>query len=99
MRIVFDPQKDAVNRRKHGLSLAFAQHLEWERAVIRLDARIDYGEDRLVALVPRECELYCAVFVERADGRRIISLRRANARERTGYVSTITATDDSTADT
>jgi uncharacterized DUF497 family protein len=32
MRIEFDPSKDAVNKAKHGLSLALAADLEWDSA-------------------------------------------------------------------
>ena len=32
--------------------------------------------------------LFCVIFVDRADGRRIISLRKANTREENRYAST-----------
>jgi uncharacterized DUF497 family protein len=43
--------------------------------------RHDYGEPRMIALVPIGERLYCAVYVDREDNRRIISLRKANQRE------------------
>jgi len=39
MKIEFDPAKDAANRQKHGLSLGQAQGLDWERLIVRDDAR------------------------------------------------------------
>ena len=54
------------------------------------DFRKDYGEERMVGLVPLADRLYCVVFVdrppERPTERRIISLRKANAREVKRYV-------------
>ena len=45
------------------------------------DERFDYDEDRMVALGYIGPRLHCVVFVDRPDGRRIISLRKANTRE------------------
>ena len=81
MRIEFDPAKDAANVAKHGLSLLLAVDLDWAAATVRVDARFDYGETRLVALAEHAQTLYHVVFVERGDAKRIISLRRANRRE------------------
>ena len=52
MQFDFDPDKDATNLGKHGLSLAAAAELGWEAALIWLDDRADYGEVRMVALAP-----------------------------------------------
>jgi uncharacterized DUF497 family protein len=81
MEIVFDPAKDALNRAKHGISLAEASRLDWETALFWADTRQNYGEERQAALAVLEDRVYFVVFVERADGRRIISLRKANVRE------------------
>jgi uncharacterized protein len=45
----FDPAKDESNIDKHGLSLADADGLEWENAVVRKDARKQYAEPRFTA--------------------------------------------------
>ncbi len=87
MEITCDPIKEAANQAKHGLSLALATELEWETALIWTDDRKDYGEVRQCALVLRENRLYFVAFVDRADGRRIISVRKANDREVRRYVS------------
>ncbi|MDX9976173.1 MAG: BrnT family toxin [FCB group bacterium] len=87
MDITYDPAKDAANIEKHGVSLALAAELEWDSAVVWDDARHDYGEPRRCALALLGERLFFAAFVDRADGRRIISLRKANDREKRLYVS------------
>ena len=87
MKITFNEAKDALNKSKHGLSLSEAEKLEWEDALIWQDTRRDYGEARMVALGVIGERLYCAVYVERDDVRRIISLRKANNKEKILYVS------------
>ena len=83
MHIVFDPEKDATNLSKHGVSLAAAAQLDWDAALAWIDDRADYGELRIVALAPIGDRLF---FVDRDEARRIISLRRANRREVNHYV-------------
>lgn len=86
MQIEFDPEKDADNRAKHGVSLALAAKLDWEAALVWFDERFNYGELRVIALAPKTGILYYVAFVERRFARRIISLRRANRREIKHYV-------------
>ena len=85
MNVTFDPGKDAVNRAKHGFSLGDAAGIEWDEALVWPDKRRDYGEPRMVGLVPLGTRLFNVVFVDRPPDepieRRIISLRRANNRE------------------
>lgn len=86
MHITFDPAKDAANLAKHGVSLALAAQLEWESAVVWLDERRPYGEARQCALALWDERLFFVAFVDRVDGRRVISLRKANPREVKRYV-------------
>ncbi len=86
MKIDFDPEKDASNIAKHGVSLALAAELDWEAALVWVDDRFEYGESRLIALAPRTGILYYVAFVDRGRTRRVISLRRANRREVKHYV-------------
>ena len=86
MRIEFDPNKDVGNQSKHGVSLPLASELDWEAALVWVDDRFEYGEARMIALAPKTGILYYVAFVERAEARRIISLRRANRREVKHYV-------------
>ncbi len=81
MEITFDAGKDAINVAKHGTSLALAMKMDWSFALIWSDTRHAYGEARQAALVLYEGRVYFVAFVDRPDGRRIISLRKANIRE------------------
>ena len=89
MRIEFDPAKDAANQAKHGVSLALAVELDWDAALVWIDARFEYEELRMIALAPKTEILYYVAFVERGAARRIISLRRANRREVRHYVQSL----------
>ncbi|ADE10624.1 BrnT family toxin [Sideroxydans lithotrophicus] len=89
MRIEFDPAKDAANHAKHGVSLSMAVDLDWEAALVWVDERLEYGETRMIALAPKTETLYCVVFVNRGELRRVISLRRANRREVKYYVENL----------
>jgi len=86
MRFEFDPDKDAVNQAKHGVSLALAVELDWDAALVWVDDRFEYGESRMIALAPETAILYYVAFVDRGMLRRVISLRRANRREVKHYV-------------
>jgi hypothetical protein len=85
MNTTFDPEKDIANLAKHGVSLKEAKRLDWDNALITQDQRRDYGEVRHVALVPMDERLWVVVFTDRHDGRRVISLRKANLREYRRY--------------
>jgi uncharacterized DUF497 family protein len=91
--ITFDPHKDQANQSKHGLSLAAAEFADWDVALTRQDDRKDYGELRFIALLPIAERLYCCVYVERDEMKRIISLRKANQREYDYYAKNINQTD------
>jgi uncharacterized DUF497 family protein len=89
VRIEFDPAKDALNRARHGVSLALARELDWDAALVWMDDRFGYDEVRMIALAPKTNMLYYVAFVERGNRRRIISLRRATRREVNHYVQSI----------
>lgn len=92
MNVTFDPAKDAVNRAKHGVSLADADEFEWRGAVVWPDTRRNYGEARMVAPGYVGLRIMFMVFVDRPpeqpNERRIISLRKANQREVILYAET-----------
>ncbi len=81
MKIDFDPEKDAANLEKHGVSLADARRLDWDEMIWWPDTRRNYGEDRCVGVAPIGNRLFVVVYVDRNPARRIISLRKANERE------------------
>ena len=81
MEVTFDAAKSAVNTEKHGVSLGLSVDLEWDWLLAAPDTRRDYGEARMVGYAPIGARLYCVVFTDRGEMRRIISLRKANSRE------------------
>jgi len=81
VKIEFDPDKDAANQRKHGLSLAETERMDFATAAIDPDRRYAYGEDRLQAIGLIDGRLHLLVFTMRGDVLRAISLRKANPRE------------------
>jgi len=79
----FDPAKEAVNLSKHGISLARWVDLD-VFAIVR-DDRFDYGEPRFRAYGMIDGVAYCLVFTVRNERYRLISLRRAHAKEMTRH--------------
>lgn len=88
MKIIFDPDKDAINTNKHGVSLQDANQFEWNTAISWPDQRHQYGENRMVGIGYIGHRLFVIVFVDRDGMRRIISLRKANKREEKMYAET-----------
>lgn len=85
MRSEWDESKRAANLAKHNVDFAAAADFEWDTAIEIIDDRFDYDEERWVALGFIGNQLHVLVYVYRFDAIRIISLRRANKRERTYY--------------
>lgn len=81
MKIEFDPDKDQINRAKHGLSLADAALMDFDTAEVWPDDRFAYGEARLRAYGLIGGLLHVLAFTMRGDVVRAISLREANRRE------------------
>ncbi|CNC47631.1 BrnT family toxin [Yersinia alsatica] len=92
MDIVFDPVKDASNKRKHQVSLSDAKDLDWNTMVVEEDIDITYGEERYLGLsyglTYLGNKIYAVVFTEISDEvYRIISLRRATNHEVQRYAN------------
>lgn len=85
MRYVFDPAKDAINRVKHGVSLALAEVLFAGPHRSLPDDRFDYGELREVAFGFINDRFFACVYADRGAERRVISLRKATKREMERY--------------
>ena len=49
MEFEFDPVKSAKNAKERGLPFDLAAELEWRKAVISIDDRFMYGEERRIA--------------------------------------------------
>ena len=85
MDISFDPEKSARNDAERGLPFSMVEDFIWDTALVATDERFDYGEDRWIALGYIGARLFVLVFTETKDGIRVISFRKANAREAKRY--------------
>jgi uncharacterized DUF497 family protein len=83
--IEFDPAKSATNEERRGLSFSLAADFDFDSALVTEDTRNAYGEERLCAVGFIGDRLHVLVFTLRGENLRVISLRKANARERTIY--------------
>lgn len=81
MKIAFDPAKNERNIVERGLSFERAADFEFESALYFIDTRRDYGETRVIAMGYIDGRLHILCFIETGTGIRVISLRKANARE------------------
>ena len=87
MNYEWDNNKLALNLENHQVHFALVGQFDWETALIELDNRKDYGEERFAAFGLIGTRLYCLVYTLRNDVKRIISLRKANPREVKRYVA------------
>lgn len=81
----WDPVKASANVLKHGVAFDAIEAFDWDAAIIGEDLRKNYGEARFFAVGPIEAVLHVVIFTRRASKVRLISLRRANERERRRY--------------
>lgn len=85
MKIEFDPNKSKINELERGLPFELAEDFEWETAIYAEDIRQDYPERRFVAMGYLEERLHIVCFTPIEGGVRVISFRKANAREVARY--------------
>jgi uncharacterized protein len=78
----WDETKRQANLAKHGVDFVDFVRFDWLTADVWTDDRHDYGEVRKCALGLIGERLYFAAYTERGSNRRLISLRKANERER-----------------
>jgi uncharacterized DUF497 family protein len=88
MYIEFDALKNANNVRTRDLSFEQAADFDFETAVVQQDLRKDYPEVRYLALGFLQARLHVLCFTAVKDGIRVISFRKANAREVKHYEQT-----------
>lgn len=81
----WDEAKNRENIAKHGIDFEDAHRIFERPMVVRLDDRDDYGENRWVALGALDGVIIVITFMERDHRTRIISIRKANRRERQTY--------------
>lgn len=85
MRYEWDERKREETLKKRGVDFEDVKGFEWATARIIMDDRFDYGEDRHVATGFIGGCLHVMAFTLRGEVIRLISLRKANARERRNY--------------
>jgi uncharacterized DUF497 family protein len=85
MDFEWDDAKSAENLKKHKVSFEAIYEVDWFGSIAKLDERVDYGEERYIAFCHFQGRLYVCIYVQRRATRRIISLRKANRRERKEY--------------
>ncbi len=83
MNIEFDPEKDAANIAKHGVSLA--RTIDFDPEVTVVDDRFEYGETRYRSFGMLDGLPHCLVFTTTDHAVRAISLRRAHLKEYRRY--------------
>ena len=82
----FDPKKDMLNRKNHGLSLAFGEQIfEDENHLILPTIRKEDREERFKVIGQVTGKSFTGVFVWRDDLPRFISVRRSNDSEERAY--------------
>lgn len=85
MKIEFDPAKSARNESERGLPFTLAKYFDFETACKARDMRRDYKEIRVIAYGFIGPRLHMLCFKPVKGGIRVISLRKANKRERRKY--------------
>ena len=88
MQYGWDERKRRSNILKHGVDFILAYGFDWNSAAVAPDPK-DYGEHRLRATGYIGNRLYRMIYTERGNITRIISLRKANKREKRSYEKTI----------
>lgn len=82
----FDPARDAANREKHKLPLAFGNRIfEDDNHLIIPSIREIDGEGRFKVVGMVGKKLFTGVFVWRSNSPRFISVRRSNEGEEKAY--------------
>lgn len=83
----FDPEKAAINLRKHKVAFADAEPVIYDECALTVEDPAD-GETRWVT-VGRDAlgRILAVVWTERGEGMRMISARLATAKERQAYES------------
>ena len=87
MRLTYDRLKNERNSAERGLSVELVAAFDWSTARIAEDTRVECAERRYQAMGMIDEHLHMLVFTPREDAIHVISLRRANKRERTRYAT------------
>jgi uncharacterized DUF497 family protein len=85
MDLEFDPAKRDQTLLERGLDFARAQEVFEGMHLTGQDSRINYTEDRFITVGFLDARLIVLVWTPRGKVRRIISMRKANDREKALY--------------
>jgi uncharacterized protein len=85
MKIIFDPAKRDATLRDRNLDFADAVKVFAGPVLSGRDDRKDYGETRIVTVGYLDSRMMIIVWTQRDDARHIISMRKANDREKARY--------------
>ena len=85
MRLEFDSVKRDKTLQERGLDFARAREVFAGNHFTGQDDRMDYAEPRFITVGLLESRLLVMVWTPRGAARRIISMRKANDREKTLY--------------
>lgn len=91
MKIEFDPVKSQKNSDERLLPFNLVEELDWDAVIVVEDTRKAYPERRFEAIGPIGERLHVVVFTAITGGIRVISFRKANAREEKRYEKSRTA--------
>ncbi len=79
---------ESKNKAKHGIFFDAIEAFDWDDPVIVDRTRREDGEARHAAIGSLHGKLHTVIFTWRGEDLRIISLRRANAKEEKIYAQT-----------
>lgn len=85
MELDWDENKRNWTLQERGMDFASVADADWDNALTAEDSRSEYGEVRFVSLVSINNRLCVVAWCERGEKLRVISLRKANGRERKIY--------------
>ena len=85
MELAWDEVKRRANYAKHGLDFRDAEKAFQGITLTAEDDRQDYGEKRFISIGLLDDMVVVVVYTERNETIRLISMRKANQRERQAY--------------
>ena len=86
MSAEFDPKKDAANVKKHGVSLSEGDGVLNDPLALTVEDEFAEGEQRFVTIGMNAFgSMMVVVHTNREKGSRIISVRKADPKERRNY--------------
>lgn len=91
MAITYDPAKRAWTLQERGLDFKDAETVFGGRTFQRQDDRRDYGEVRFITVGLLRQRMVVVVWTQRGTDRHVISMRKANDREKARYTQYLEA--------